>query len=297
MNAHTRSRYIGMAAGVLALVGTAASPAPAEAAPGPPSQQGTDSALMAPGSDVIASLDQDQIDLAQRYAPPPPRYRHYRVYRPYWRVRVVPPPLFAPGWFGFYFLGVQPPPQATTPPPRRPAAPPPPDFRHLRQYSLGVSAGAYGGQYLNGPEYSDPGLRFTLSYRNAPVLGAELAVGLYGTNMRYDGMGSDARSDIPIQLSAVLHAFPRSPIQPYFLFGATGDIRTYRKYTGSDYGDLYSELRVGPHLGLGVEFLVGRNVSITVDGRSIYYTLIDRRAADQTVQNDVTGTLGMNFYF
>ncbi len=251
--------------------------------------------LVAFDNDVMATLDMGQLDLAHRYGPPPPRYRHYRVYRPYWRVRVVPPPLFAPGWFGFYFLGVQPPPPAAPAP--RAATPPPPDFRHVRQYSLTVSAGAYGGQYLSGPEYSDPGVRFALAYRNAPVVGAEFAVGLFGSDMRYDGMGSDVRSDIPIQLSVVLHAFPRSPIQPYFLFGGTGDLRTYRKYNGAEYGDLYGELRVGPHVGLGIEFLVGRNVSITVDGRSIHYTLIDRRAADQTVQNDVTGTLGMSFYF
>lgn len=250
------------------------------------------------GLGSLDDLDNDALSFSQHYGPPPPRYQHYHVYRPYWRVRVVAPPLFAPGWFGFYFLGVQPPPPprpvATTPPP----APRRPDFRHVRQYSLGVTAGAYSGTYYaDGAVYNDPGLRFSLSYRNAPVLGAELSIGLFGTNMRYDGMGSDVRSDIPIQMSAVLHAFPRYPIQPYFLFGATGDVRTYRKYDGIDYGSLYSEFRVGPHAGIGIEFLVGQNMSITVDGRSVYYTLIDRRSEGQTFQNDVVATGGLNFYF
>ena len=242
-------------------------------------------------------LDGNQMTLAYRYGPPPPRYHHYRVYRPYWRVRIVPPPLFSPGWLGFYFFGIRPPqpsaPAATTPPPRLQR----PDFRHVRQYSLGVTAGSYTGAYIDGTVYNDPGLRFSLSYRNAPVLGAEMSVGFFGTNMRLDGMGTDTRSDIPIQMSAVLHLFPRYPIQPYVLFGATGDLRTYRKYTGDDFGGLYNEFRVGPHAGLGAEFLVGQNLSITVDARSIYYTLIDRRAEGQTFQNDMTVTGGLNFYF
>jgi hypothetical protein len=260
------------------------------------------------GTDAYASLeldssiDQDTLPLAQRYAPAPPRprgYRMYRPYRPYWGYRIVPPRIFAPGWFGLYFLGAPPPP----PQPAAPGvAPPPPvarpDFRHVNDYSLGVTAGAYTGRYGQGQRYADPGLRFSLDYRHSPVVGAQLSVGFYGSNMRLDGQGTNARSDVPVQLSAVLHAFPRAPIQPYFLFGGTGNIRTY-EYVNRDgsLGDPYTELRVGPHAGIGLELLIADRASFVVEGRSIWYTLVDRNVADQTYQHDRSITGGVNFYF
>lgn len=151
--------------------------------------------------------------------------------------------------------------------------------------------------YTDGFAYDDPGVRFALSYRNAPSLSGELSVGMFGSNMRLDGTGDDVRSDVPIQISAILHAFPRSPIQPYFLFGGTGNIRTYRGYAGDDMGNLYSEFRVGPHVGIGLECLIGDKVSLTLDGRSILYTLSAEQTLDETYNNDVTGTMGLNFYF
>ena len=61
--------------------------------------------------------------------------------------------------------------------------------------------------------------------------------------------------------------------------------------------DHYTELRVGPHVGVGVELLIGDRVSVLVDGRSVLYTMVDRSVADQTFKNDLSLTGGLNFYF
>ncbi len=243
-------------------------------------------------------LEADTLPLAQRYVPPPPRGRYYRPVGPRWGYRIVPPPIFAPGWFGLYFLGHPP-----APPPEAPRAREEvrrPDFRHVNEYSLGITGGAYYGTYQYGEygDYSDPGLRVTLRYRNTPVVGSELAIGMFGSNMRFDGPGTNARSDVPVQLSAMVHMFPRSPIQPYLLLGATANMRTY-EYVDSagNFGDPYTELRVGPHLGLGVEFLIGDRIGATLDARRIIYTMVDRTIPAQTYQRDATVMGGLNFYF
>ncbi len=234
---------------------------------------------------------------------PPPRRRYYRPYRPRWSFRILPPPIFAPGWFGIYFLG-RPAPAApreapTESPPAKPAKP---DFRHVGEYSLSMTGGGLSGfRYIGGNAYAetnDAGLRLALNYRKTPVVGSEISVGLFGTGMRLDDNGSEARTDVPIQLSAVFHLFPRAPIQPYVLFGGTATLRNWQYvYDDGTLGDPYSELRVGPHLGFGLEVLIGDRVGITLDGRRIIYTMVDREVIDQSGLRDGTFTGGLNLYF
>lgn len=256
--------------------------------------------------DELGNVDADgsseELSLAGRYVPVPAHsYRPYRIYRPSYQFRVVPPPIFVPGWWGLYMWGnpPPPPPAAREPEPQR-EAPRRPDFSHEKEYSLSVTGGAYAGSYraTGGDAYQDPGLRVGLKYRNTPVVGAELSVGMFGSGMRLDGMGSTARQDIPVQFSATLNAFPNSPLQPYLLFGATANFRTYSYLDSSGtFGDPYTEVRVGPHIGLGLEMMVGERVSASVDARRIVYTMVDREVIDQTGQDDMSVTGGLNFYF
>jgi len=256
------------------------------------------------------SLDSDGLMSLGQYAPPPPRRYYgptYRYYRPAWRLRVIPPPIFAPGWFGLYFFGNPPPPPVATPEyapvPNQEVAPAPApkvqDFRHVGEYSVSLMGGMHDTAYaLTGQEVADPGARVALRYRNAPSLGAELAVGMYGSNLRFDNNGTDQRSDMPFQLSALIYAFPRSPIQPYLLLGATGNMRTYKyMYDNGTLGDSYTEVRAGIHGGLGLELNVADKVSFSVDTRRVIYTMVDRSVSGQTVPTDRQITGGLNFYF
>jgi hypothetical protein len=258
------------------------------------------------GDDGLAAVDGveesgDELSLAGRYVPVPAHsYRPYRIYRPSYQFRVVPPPVFVPGWWGLYLWGNPPPPPVAREPEPPREAPRRPDFSHEKEYSLSVTGGAYAGSYraTGGDVYQDPGVRVALKYRNTPVVGAELSVGMFGSGMRLDGMGSTARQDVPVQFSATLNAFPNSPIQPYAVLGATANFRTY-SYVDSTgaFGDPYTEVRVGPHVGLGLEMMVGERVSASIDGRRIFYTMVDREVIDQTGQDDLAVTGGLNFYF
>lgn len=256
-------------------------------------------------SDVDMSTDENGLMSLGQYAPPPPRRYYgpsYRYYRPAWRLRVLPPPLFAPGWFGLYFFGNPPPPPPTqyapAPAPEAPVARTQ-DFRHVGEYSVSLMAGMHDTAYaITGQAVADPGARVALRYRNAPSLGAELALGMYGSNLRFDDRGTDQRTDMPIQLSALIYAFPRSPIQPYLVLGATGNMRTYKfMYENGTLGDSYTEVRAGVHGGLGVDLNVGDRVSFSLETRRVIYTMVDRSVAGQTVPTDRQITGGLNLYF
>lgn len=250
-----------------------------------------------------------QLELNQ-YAPAPRPGRYYspryRYYRPSWRLRVLPPPIFAPGWFGVYFFGNPPPPPTYGPqyapeqPPQQPEpAPVVKDFRHVGEYSVALTAGMHQTEYSGtGVSVTDPGARVALRYRNAPSLGAELAVGMFGSDLRFDGGGTEQRSDMPLQLSALLYAFPKAPIQPYLVLGATGNMRTYQYlYNDGSFGETYTEVRGGVHGGLGLELHVGDKMSFTVDTRRVLYTMVNRQVADQTAFSDRMVTGGLSLYF
>lgn len=278
----------------------------------------TDPALSAVGLEGVG-MDEGLLEPLGQYARPYRVYGpSYRAYRPGWRVRVLPP-VMAPGWFGVYFFGNPPPPPTTTyvtPPPVAtpgyvaPAPAPAPipaevqkDFRHVNHFSIGLSAGAYISTYQpkgdNGYDRNaDPGFRFSLKYRNAPALGAEVSVGMFGSNLRLDGEGAEQRRDVPIQVSAMVYFFPKFPIQPYLVLGGSANLRTYAKmYDNGTLGDPYKEVRAGVHGGLGVEMHVGPNVSFTAEGRRVLYTMIDHSVVDQTKSSDSILTGGMSFYF
>lgn len=266
--------------------------------------------LEASSEDAVALHFEDEgLEALGQYAPPPPRSYapRYRYYRPSWRLRVLPPPIFAPGWFGVYFFGNPPPPPAyapapaPVPQPEAQAVAPAPvkDFRHVGEYSVSLTAGMYSTTYaMTGETMADPGVRVALRYRNAPSLGAEVGMGSFGSNMRFDEQGTQQRADIPMQVSALLYAFPQAPIQPYLVLGATGNLRTYEYMVQPGvFSDSYSEFRAGVHGGLGLELHVGDTVSFSMDARRVLYTLVDRSVLDQTELSDMQVTGGLNVYF
>lgn len=315
---------IGMACGLLGISSVAAADEAGTQAESPAAESVGEALVLEYTDPVLSSqaldglgMDEGLLEPLGQYARPGRVYGPgYRAYRPGWRVRVLPP-VMAPGWFGVYFFGNPPPPPTTTyvtPPPVAvpgqvaPAPAPMPaevqkDFRHVNSFSVGISAGAYSSAYQatgdrGEDRNADPGLRFALKYRNAPALGAELSVGMFGSNLRLDGEGAEQRKDVPIQLSAMIYAFPKFPIQPYLILGGSANMRTYAyMYDNGTLGDPYKEIRAGVHGGLGVELHVGPNVSFTAEGRRVLYTMIDRSVSDQTRSSDSMFTGGLSFYF
>ncbi len=159
------------------------------------------------------------------------------------------------------------------------------------QFSVGLTGGSLVSGYDSGASFGDFGLGLTGRYRATEGLGFEVS-----WNHFRDGQGERATS--PLSLSAQAFAFPTGRVNPYALAGVS--------FTGRDFddtfcdGDDYSTLVAddtlfGPHAGLGIEFAVGQNATINLEGRMAGYMNLEE--GDPTVPVNIQGRAGFNFYF
>jgi len=150
---------------------------------------------------------------------------------------------------------------------------PPLDRQGTVSVTLGVTGLHSGYDGVNGgvsDSWSDAGAGLAIEVRPTPGFGVE--VGLVGYS---DGADPDSfRQHTAVQLSAIGYALPDFPVSPYALVGAS--------YVPRDVDDAFwngettenyqaNSPAVGPHVGLGLEFALGRHVLLDVEGRAIGY--------------------------
>ena len=186
--------------------------------------------------------------------------------------------------------------------PRQERAAPRRGALHVGESSFGISGMTHRSQYANGEGYSDPGLRFTLKHRNTKHVGVELSGGMAGTNFYSLEGRSDRRVSIPVQLSASYHLFPKSSIQPYGLVGLTLEARDFQQvaYDGGAFyysEERFQDMRMGSHVGLGLEWMLGEDLSLNADARWVNFSLASDQSLEQTSPYGLTTNIGLNFFF
>lgn len=207
-------------------------------------------------------------------------------------------------WTPSWYTPVPPPSPSRPPTAEAPAAEPERRALHVGDTSFGVWGGVNQGVYLDGSLYSDPGIRFSVRHRTSEHLGVDFSGGYYGTTLYPADERNDRRVEVPLQFSGTLHLLPSLPVQLYGLAGITADVRDFQKvgYTSGTKDFYYEEgrfrdMRFGPHLGAGVELMMGPDVSLHADARWTVYSLTDSRSADQTLPVGFTANAGMSFFF
>lgn len=163
-----------------------------------------------------------------------------------------------------------------------------------QSFSVGLRGGSYMSGYQDGGGYGDLGLGLAVRYRPVEAVGLELSW------MHHSDTWDDQaeRAEDPLSASVQLFAFPWTRVSPYVFTGITVTPReaddTY--YNGLEYTHYQAnDALAGPHLGLGIEFAVGKQASIGFDGKYVGY--IDRQDGDATYPGAFQGSMGLNMYF
>lgn len=215
--------------------------------------------------------------------------RHYSWYQPRgWFVRWQPGR--AHHWYhGVFVYG--PPPGSPPPPAGHPRANlPERRADHAGDLSLGVRAGTLGSGYLDAPGYSDFGLGLAARYRLNDPLGIEVQWLYHDASWQ---KGTE-RIEQPFSASLELFAVPWAKVNPYLLGGVSVTKRNFQDRTAGGFVDTEAAVW-GPHLGLGVEFNLGKSTSLSFDGR--YLSYLNLAPDDSSRRGALQGNMGLNFYF
>ncbi|MDP6934603.1 MAG: outer membrane beta-barrel protein, partial [Myxococcota bacterium] len=161
-------------------------------------------------------------------------------------------------------------------------------------FSLGVHSGSYVSGYENGEGYSDFGLGLSLGYRPVETLGLELSWEHHSET--FDT--TTERIAEPLQASVELYAFPWARVSPYVLGGLTWTSRSVRDSWSDGQTQRITDVEdtlFGPHAGLGLEFAIGEQASLEMEGRLVNY--LNVADTDASLPAAAQGTIGLNMYF
>jgi len=108
------------------------------------------------------------------------------------------------------------------------------------------------------------------------------------------------RLNAPLQASIQLFAFPWTRVSPYFSTGLTWTARNiqddyYNGYLMVNDIAIANDVLFGPHAGLGVEFAIGDDTALSLEGRIIDYLNI--QSYDASAPEAAMGMMGVNVYF
>ncbi len=215
--------------------------------------------------------------------------RHYDWYQPRGWFRP-----WYPGAPHYWYTGVfvyGPPPGAPPPPAGHPRAElPPRKARHAGELSLGVRAGVFDSGYVNAPGYSDTGLGLAARYRFNDPLGVEVQW-MYHDDTWQQGT---SRIESPLSGSLELFAMPWARVNPYLLGGLSTTKRDFHDKTA---GGLVegTGFAWGPHVGVGLEFNLGKQTSLSFDAR--YLSFVNLPPDDSSRRGALQANAGLNFYF
>lgn len=160
-------------------------------------------------------------------------------------------------------------------------------------FAVGLRTGTLASGYENGASYSDFGVGFNARYRPTESLGLELSYGYYSDSFN----DRSERTTQPLAASVEVFAFPSSRISPYALVGTTWTKRSYNDTYGLLPSEIHEgeDLQFGPHAGLGLEFAIGKQAALDLEGR--YNTFVTDYDTDPSLSGSLQGTLGLNVYF
>lgn len=138
----------------------------------------------------------------------------------------------------------------------------------VRHRGLGFGLRA-GGGYAGMTDVANFGGGANIRYITSPRFGVEFTVDAFGGT---GYTGNVERVEIPITLNGLWFINPRSRAQLYLLggFGAS-----FASVEANGYED--SPVYLGGELGLGVEFLIGRHVGLTMDVRGFLRGRVNER--------------------
>lgn len=166
-----------------------------------------------------------------------------------------------------------------------------PDVERAGKFSLGVRGASYiSGFHEGGGGYGDAGLGLAARYRIIDPLGIEAQWTYHDQSWSQE----TARIQQPLSVSAQLFAFPWTKVNPYVLAGVTFTDRNLDQplATGTFATD---QALWGPHGGVGLEFGLGKDVSLNFDARWIGY--VNKPVDDPALAGAFQGNMGLNFYF
>lgn len=226
------------------------------------------------------------------HAASPPRYRWGRpVYRPYSYGPAYPPPVIvhqAPPVRHVY-SAPPPPPAAAEPAPKR-------GLEREDTLAVGLNAGSVISGYGDAKPYADLGFGLAARFRPEESVGLELAVSSY----KQEFSAESDRTTTTGQASVELFASPWSRVSPYALAGLTvagrtfADDRAVRDATAVE-NLTAKDVQWGPHVGLGVEFALGRSVALDLEARGVGF--IGQDAADPRIPGMIQTTAGLKVHF
>ena len=159
--------------------------------------------------------------------------------------------------------------------------------------AVGLKAGNYVSGYQEGGSFADGGIGVMVRYRPVEAIGLELSYSYYDDSFDENR----ERTTSVVQPSVQLFALPWSRVSPYGSVGVTLAQRSYDDNWGN--GDITTNTKVndkafGPHAGLGIEFALGENVALDLEGRGISFWG-DGNPDTSNVAFQANGSL--NFYF
>jgi len=153
-----------------------------------------------------------------------------------------------------------------------------PMVRH-RGVGFGVRAGA---GYAGVTDIGNFGGGALVRYIASPRFGVELTVDAYGGT---GYTGNVERVEIPVTLNAMWFVNPRSRAQLYLL-GGLGV--SFASVDANGYED--SPIYAGGELGVGVEFLLGRHVGLTIDIRGFLRGRMNERELPPSMEYSYDGS-------
>jgi opacity protein-like surface antigen len=164
-------------------------------------------------------------------------------------------------------------------------------------FAVGLRTGSYFSAYDGANGYADVGLGLTARYRPAESVGLELALSRHAD----DWESTAERNHTVTQGSVILFASPWSRISPYALAGVTHTDRSINDEIRQRNTDNLMTVstnapQYGLHGGLGVEFALGKNLAVDLEGRYVGY-VNDTIPGDPSINGAFTTTAGFLVHF
>jgi len=211
------------------------------------------------------------------------------VYRSYSYGPAYPPPVVVHHTRPVRHVYGSPPPVDSSPEPKR-------GLDRSNTLALGITAGSVIGGYSDAKPYADLGFGLDARYRPDESVGLELSVSKY----KQEYSAESDRTTTVGQASVELFASPSSRVSPYALAGLTVAGRSFADdRVAHDVNQVenltVNDVQWGPHIGLGVEFALGRSVALDLEARGVGF--MGQDDADPRLPGVVQTTAGLKVHF
>jgi opacity protein-like surface antigen len=160
--------------------------------------------------------------------------------------------------------------------------------------AVGLKGGSLWSGYFDANAYADSGLGLNVRYRPDEAVGLDVAIQHHDQTWN---MVSE-RSQTMMSGSVELFAYPWTRVSPYALGGLTYTTRDIEdEIFQSEQINLVQTRQplIGPHVGLGIEFALGKTVALDLEAR--YTGYLNRKPTDASMPGALTTTAGLMFHF